>query len=401
MQRRKFMKIAGAATTATGVAGCLGDDGDQIGIGAFLPLSGPFAPWAGEFEKGLELGIKEINEDDGVLGRELDLTVRDSGGEVREAANLFSQFIDEGVAAAIGPISSDVAIRTAQIAEESEVPLFLIEGGTHQAFTMESQYTFRAGQTGPLKLQAEAELVGEIVLDQMGIDEVGAIIADYSWGHNTRTLIEEFYPDEVDVHFEVAPVTEDDFSTYIRNLPDTDVYTFQGHPPGHFNIVSQLYELGRDPELILATVMPPALMVSALEQQVLPNKYLLPVDAYTSRFEEFGTRWADEYDGPVYTQGAKGYVNAMLLRAAIEEADSADPGEIAAALHEVEVDTLYAEPVQFTEWGQLTMQREVWHGFEFEPPSYYPDGDFRLEEFFKTSVLESPSPAEWRDLLGE
>lgn len=395
------MKVAGAATTVTGMAGCLGDDSDAIEVGALLPLSGGFAPWAGQFEKGLELGLKEINENGGVLDREIDLTVRDSGGEVREAANLLSQFVDEGVAAAIGPISSDVAIRTAQIAEESEVPLFLVEGGTHEAITMDSQYTFRSGQTGPLKLKAEAELVEEVVVDEMGVDEMGAIIADYSWGHNTRRLIEEFYPDEVEVHFEVAPVTEDDFSTYIRNLPETEVYTFQGHPPGHFNIVGQMNELGRNPELILATVMPAELMVSALGEQVLTNTYLLPVDAHTPEFEEFGTSWAEEYEEPVYTQGAKGYVNAMVLQAAIEEAGSDDPSEIAAALREVEVDTLYAEPVQFSEWGQLNMQREVWNGFEFEPPSYFPEGDFRLNEFFTTSVLESPTPAEWREILDE
>lgn len=76
-----------------------GDDGDDeegpITIGAIQLFSGPFAEWGSAHSKGLNFAIDEINDDGGVLGRDLALVETDTGSDPVEADNIFRQHVEE------------------------------------------------------------------------------------------------------------------------------------------------------------------------------------------------------------------------------------------------------------------------------------------------------------------
>ncbi|MDJ1433076.1 hypothetical protein [Halostagnicola sp. A-GB9-2] len=62
---------------------------------------------------------------------------------------------------------------------------------------------------------------------------------------------------------------------------------------------------------------------------------------------------------------------------------------------EIEVDTIFAEPIQYTDWGELDQFSLIWSGFELEAPDYYPDGDFDLHEEHRTEPMDAVDPDDW------
>lgn len=98
MNRRQFVGLAGIGATAS-IAGCLGiggsdSSGDGITIGslAFQPGS---APQGTAQKQAAELAVKELNDDGGVLGEDVELLVENTQGEAETASNRYVELVYE------------------------------------------------------------------------------------------------------------------------------------------------------------------------------------------------------------------------------------------------------------------------------------------------------------------
>ncbi|MCH8130294.1 MAG: amino acid ABC transporter substrate-binding protein, partial [Acidobacteria bacterium] len=242
-----------AATTTTAAAATTTTEAvstEPIKIAALTPLSsagGPnFTPWGVQVNAGMQMAVDDINAAGGVDGRMLELIVADTQSNGVDGAAAFERVIEEGIVAAGGVISSDTGLATSRIAEEKSVPLFLVKAGSDAILTQDSRYTFRTC------LPAAPMVAGPILqyAQSQGFTKVGAIIADYAWGQAMKSAMETAFAtdDSIELQIEVAPVTESDFTTYLRSLegfaPEMIVAT--GHPPGAGPITVQSADLGFD-----------------------------------------------------------------------------------------------------------------------------------------------------------
>ncbi|SNR24240.1 ABC transporter substrate-binding protein [Halorubrum vacuolatum] len=399
--RRTFLRSGGVAAAAAAVgpaalAGCLGDDGDDdvLTIGALQPLSGDFAAWGQAHEAGLAFAVEEINEDGGVLGRDLVVETADTGSDAGEADTDFRRFVERDDAVAItGPVSSDVGLRTRETAEELSVPVVLHMAGSHTILPKDTRYTFRVGSQ-----PAVSDVLPQIeLIEERGYDTVGAIIGDYEWGTTLEASLESLIPDDVTLEIATAPVGEDDFTPFLRDLPeDLDLLVATGHPPGSIAIHNQALEIGLDPELTTGAGLPPDVLASGLGENATEGFLHLHVsDPFGEAFADVAERFVAAEEARFDTHEAYGYLTGQLIAAAIEEADEADPAEIAAAIRGIEFDTLLAEPIRYTEWGELDGFRHMLSAFEADAPDYYPDGEWRLEETVRSSPLDGFDPDEY------
>jgi len=424
MDRRSFLRSGGAAAGVGLLAGCArlggdsgnGDSGggsnsgggegndtggndtggdggggsdEAIAIGALEPLSGNFTPWGEAHRAGLEFAIQEVNADGGVLDRELELVVEDTESDATEADSIFRRLAEqEGVVAATGPVSSDVGIRTARTAEDLEIANMLHMAGSDEVLTRDSRYTFRVGLVpAPTMMRAQAQLV-----EDAGYERVGAIIGDYAWGQAVKSSIQEFFP--VDVAIETAPLGADDFKPFIRNMPDgLEMMVASGHPPGSLTIMGQQFELGYEPEVTTGPGIPPGTVFGALGETATRGfTHVHQTDVYSQEFVDIASRFAEERGERMDTHEGYGYVTGKLLAQAISDADSTDPVEIADAIRNIEFDTIFANPIQYTEWGELDNQRQLYSTIDTGAPEYYPDGEWKLVEEFRTDPLEPYDP---------
>ncbi|WP_336022870.1 ABC transporter substrate-binding protein [Halobellus salinisoli] len=425
--RRNFIKLTGATVVAGSVAGCMnggnggdggGDNGgdgsgdgggdsggatagdsggdEDIVIGGLQPYTGPYAQTTQQFVDGLNFRLDEINANGGVLDRQLSFVDRDTQLDPAEATSIATELIEaENAAVLTGAISSDIGLTVAPIAEDNQVPHIPQFVGSSEFLSRDSRYNFRMGLApAPTNARAVSQFI-----ESEGLQNVGAIIADYSYGRAWEQSIEAIFPDDINVHMEVAPFGEDSFTTYLRAMPeDLDLLITASHPPGVFTIYNQLQGLdGVDPDYVIGR-SDAKLSANALGDSVTQGFVAqTQPDPFSDQYAEIGQRFYDETGEWFGVLNAVGYVVGDLISAAIEDAGEANPVAIADSIRNIELDTLFASPIQYTEWGELENLVQLMVGFESGTPEYYPDGSVNLTEEFRSEPLPAYDPSS--DLL--
>ncbi len=375
------------------------DDGDDaepvntepIKIGSLTSLTGPFTAWGIHSSAGMQLAVDEINAAGGVDGRMLELIIVDDQSDAEEGVLQMERLHEDGVIAVGGAISSGVGQATTLVAEEAGIPLFLSKAGSSAILTTDSRYTFRTClPAAPMLATPWAAYASE-----QGFTRVGAIIADYAWGQSFKSAAENAFGEiaEIELKVEVAPVPEQDFTTYLRSLDDFDpeLILATGHPPGTGPILLQSADLGFD-----ANVSGPSASLSAVMEGVGDVGVGRYVDYSCADY--FGDSYADLAQRYIASSGlgfmeddaVAGYGVVTMLAEAVREVGD-DPGAIAEYLHGAtfELDGM-AAPVSWTEWGELATSQllliEVGPGPA--PDGLNESGDWWPEKLFLSEPLD-------------
>ena len=102
---------------------------EPIRIGAFLSVTGP-AAFLGDPElKTLELYVERVNADGGLLGRKLQLTSYDDGGDAEKARTFAKRLIEQDkVDVIVGGSTTGTTMAAVPLAEQAGVPFISLAG---------------------------------------------------------------------------------------------------------------------------------------------------------------------------------------------------------------------------------------------------------------------------------
>jgi branched-chain amino acid transport system substrate-binding protein len=396
MRRRSTVRLFSVLLVALLLAACGGDGkGTEAGgakpirIGVLTSLTGNFTPWGVQVRDGMKLAVNEVNQAGGVNGRKLELVEADDQSKGEEGSRAIERLIErEGVVAVGGVISSDVALATARIAEQSKVPLFLVKAGSGKILTPASRYTFRTC------LPAAPMVVGPILqyVQSKGLKRVGAIVADYAWGQAIKAAMEGAFAKAPDVklQIEVAPVGETDFTTYLRALerfkPQMIVAT--GHPPGSGPITVQSADLGFDVP-ITGAYTPRALVVKGAKDAAL-DRYadFGCADFQSTGYQDLARRFLQATPSAQFFEddALAGYGIVKMVAQAVGKVGD-DPAAIAKYLHENTFDIPgYSFQLKWTEWGELA---EAKIAFDLLSRGPAPDGVNKAGTWYPKRLLVS------------
>jgi len=109
------------------VAACGNDDegsDEPIKIGYAAAVTGELAPY--DSPDGVQCAIDRVNEDGGVLGRQLELIVRDVASDPVQGGTVAEELLDEGVTIILGPPTDDTALPVAQVAAEEDTAVLTV-----------------------------------------------------------------------------------------------------------------------------------------------------------------------------------------------------------------------------------------------------------------------------------
>lgn len=395
--RRRWRLAALCSVLGLTLAACAGAEasGDAVRIGMLTSLTGPFTPWGLQAQAGMQLAVEDINDEGGIDGRPLELVEADTRNSPEEAVTAFERMVEQdGVVAAAGVISSDVGLATARTAEELGVPLLVVKAGAEAVLSRDSRFTFRT-------CLPAAPMVGEPVLQYIqeeGQRRVGAIVADYAWGQSVRGALDDTVgaAPGIELRTEVAPVDEQDFTTYLRRLEnfDPEIVVVTGHPPGTAAIAVQAADLGIDvpvtgPWSSLATVMEAVGDVGI-------DRYVdfSCADHASPSYEDLARRLVASSDLPFAEADAvAGYGAVTMVAEAVAEVGD-DPEAVAGYLHDNEFDLPgYAHAVSWTEWGELAeAQPTLVIVRDQAPPEGVAETDWYPEVLFQPEPLEPHEP---------
>lgn len=365
---------------------------------AFLAsLSGPFTAWGIQVRDGMKMAVAELNENGGVLGRKLELVERDDKNSPTEGITAFRYLIErEGVVAAGGMISSDVGLAVSREAEAARVPFFLTMSGSHAILKRSSRYTFRTCLVAaPMTMEPVAAFIKDRKLTR-----VGAIVADYAWGHALREAFEKVIKPlpGVRTQVEVAPVPERDFTPYLRKLQglNPELIVATGHPPGNPVITRQAIELGMK-TLVTGSWSPPEFIIQRVGEVVF-GSYLdytchdYESPAYQALAEKFYATHKRLFEHNAFS----GYVIVKMVADAIRRTKSTDPKVIAEAIRKGKfIQEGYGWPISYTEWGEMKDTTPIFITYEKgSPGKINPGANWRPKVIFRSPPIEPYVPAE-------
>ena len=140
MTKRMTLKLV-AAAAILGVAG-MAQAQQTIKIANIVELSGPGTTAGTVFKNGVELAVKEINDNGGILGKKIENYTVDTQTNPGVAKGLTQKAVDDGVFAIFGPVYSGSIMVSMAESKRGEVPNFT--GGEAAAITAQGNpYVFR------------------------------------------------------------------------------------------------------------------------------------------------------------------------------------------------------------------------------------------------------------------
>lgn len=367
--------------------------GEPIKIGALTDLT-VFTPWAVNARDGMLLAAEEINAGGGVDGRMIEIVIQDSANDADAGIDGFERLVEDGVVAVGGPISSTVGAAVGPLAEEAQMPFFLIKSGTEAALTQDSRYTFRTC------LPAAPMTAGPVLqyAEEQGLSNVGVIVADYAWGQSFADAVRNtFEGSDVDFgEIQVAPVPPDtDFTPFVRNLAGSEMVVATGHPPGNAAILALSVDLVGDVPVTGAWT-PPDLAVGAQPDVAIGRYADFACADYTSDgYAALAERYLAFSDNALMSDDAVAGFGIVTMVAEAVGAVGDDPVSIAEYMHENTFDLEgYAHPVSWTEWGELAEAQPIFFRITEgpAPEGLNETGDWWMEVLTQSDPLEPYMP---------
>jgi branched-chain amino acid transport system substrate-binding protein len=227
---KKIMYMLGVLLLGAALAGCGGEESDDIKLGFLGAATGPTANYGIPGEKGMRLAIDEINASGGILGRQLTGIYEDNKGQTSEITAIAQRYITrDHVAAMIGDTTTGLTKAAAKIAQDNKTVLFS-PGATGDGVVEIGDYIYR---NTLLDIFAAPAVVEWMIQDQGW--ENFAVITSLNNGYSTAlTPIFEQAITERGGNIVITDTINDgetDFTAQITKLKSAgaDVLVFTGY----------------------------------------------------------------------------------------------------------------------------------------------------------------------------
>ena len=239
MQRRQFLATAVfAAVMGTSALTPAAQAQNVIKVGVPIPLSGPAALYGEPALKGARMYVEEINAAGGVLGKKIELIVRDSKASADEAVRVSREMIlKENVDFLVGTLTSAEGPAVSTIAKENKIILIAPIPKTDQLVAPANlhPYIFRTASNTTI----EGRQAAEIIAKWTDVKKVATIAHDYAYGQDVAKIfaqhIKKLRPDIEVVDQQWPKLGEADYTPFVNaqmsKKPDAVFSALWG---GHF-----------------------------------------------------------------------------------------------------------------------------------------------------------------------
>jgi branched-chain amino acid transport system substrate-binding protein len=365
-----------------------------IRIGYPVILSGPGALIGEPSLKGAQMFVEEINAKGGVLGRQIELVIRDTKGNADEAVRIARDLIlRENVDFLVGTLTSAEGPAVSPVAKENKIVFVVPVVKTDQLVSAANlhPYVFRTASNTTIEGRSAAEIMAKWT----DVKRVGTMSQDYAFGQDvTRafvTHLKKLRPDIEIVDQQWPKLGEADYTPFINaqiaKKPDAVFTSLWG---GHFvTFVKQANPL-KYFDMVKGNVVAAGEAGAIETAKAMGDDY--PLGIIANAYDAFN--WDGNPAHKEYTQRLRtflkeehpsswpitGYIGMQVLAAAIQKANSTDSEKVAKAMLDLTVDTpigkqtirskdQQANRAQF--WGKMT--KDPKYPFAVMSPPAYTD----------------------------
>ena len=367
-------------------AACSGDDSEAgpIKIGYAAAVTGELAAY--DSPSGVQCAIDRVNDAGGVLGRQLELVVKDMASDPVQAGTVGQELLDEGVALILGPPTDDTALPIAQVAAGSNVAVlavtatqpaltqaadnaFMTAYGDNQSGAVAAEVAYESGlRSAWLMLTRDIGSYG-IVTPNAFADAFtrlgGAVVGEGNWSYG----VNEFG----------SQVNE-----IVGSSPAPDVVFFAGPVPDNAAFIRQLRAAGSDAVVYGTDGFddPAFLEVGQADIEGTTFSTLGFPEAGSALLEFFDDCEARGHDVRNVFTGMGGDAVAVVI-AALESAGSAEPADVMEALRGLdEVQGVVTDSITYKDVGGTPLRNIAVVTVQ--------DGEFTLVEWRRPAFIPEP-----------
>lgn len=319
-----------------------GKDSDTITIGIITPKTGNVAIYGITTEQGMMLAADEINANGGINGKKLVLKSEDDKGDATEAVNIYSKFVEEGVNAILGPVTSKPALAVAENSVADNIPI-VTPTGTMESITEGKPNVFRICFTDPM----QGVLLANFASGTLNAKTAAVLrntSSDYSNGVADK-FIEKAKADGIEiVADEGYGATDKDFKAQLTNIKSSnpELLLIPDYYENDVIIVKQAHDVGLNIPIIGPDGWDGVLGVVAKgEEQTLNNCYFTnhySVKDTNPVVKSFVDNYRAKYNDEPSAFAALGYDAVHVYAKALENAKSLSYEDIIEALGQVELE---------------------------------------------------------------
>jgi branched-chain amino acid transport system substrate-binding protein len=313
-------------------------DSEPIRIGLQGPMTGDYAYEGQGFEKAVRLLVDQVNENGGLLGREIELIVEDDAGDPTQSALVAERLIDAGVIAVIGAYNSTATEPASEIYDEAGIlqitPSSTATRLTEKGFTRFFRVCF---------LDDRQALFAVMALQQvLGAQKIGILHDNTTYAKGladwTKVYAEEAGLDVA--FFDAINPDDQDFTPILTNIGNAglDAVYFTGYHAQGGLLLRQTKELGLDIQWMMGNASNNPEMVEIAGVDAAAGTFIttepLPKDLEYPEAKQFVEAFTKAYDEPpasVWWLLAAEAFN--VIAHAIDETQSTDPDVLADYLH--------------------------------------------------------------------
>lgn len=348
---------------------------DTLVVGAVVSETGAHADRAAQYRKGLLLWQEEVNATGGLLGRRIELRLKDDGSEAARAGRAYAELIEQGAQVLIGPYGSAATLTASSEAERTHRVLLNAAGPSSQVHKRSPRYVVQtappyvAYAEGPLELarRTGAQSVYILGRDDAASREMAEAAAAQAGRLGLRA-----------VKLAIFPGTTNDFlpQLYEAMGVHADAWIAFGEARDGADMVKTLKRHGFVPKLLYARSSPDPHFIELIGQDA---EHVLGSKEYDARFaraenERFVKAYRAKWSSTPGALAAAAYTAGSVLAAGVARAGTAASDKLRAALGALELDTLLGRyRIDPASGAQIGMKPVVVQIVEGRPQPVWPD----------------------------
>jgi len=330
--------LSGLASFAILLSGCGGGQSNAIKIGLQGPMTGDYAYEGKGFENAVRLLADRANAAGGILGRPVQLLIEDDAGDPTQSALVAQRLVDGGAIAVIGAYNSTATEPASEIYNEAGIlhitPSSTAVRLTQKGFPLFFRVCFVDDRQG--------QFAGDFMTQVLGAKRIGILHDNSTYaqglGEEARRHLERL---AVDVAFyDAINPTDKDFAPILTRIgaQRLDAVFFTGYHSQFGLLMKQSRALGLPITWVAGDACNNPVMIEIAGAVNAQGNYVitepLPKDLDYPEAHDFMAAYAARYGEPPASTWTIMAAEAFhVIRTAIEQTGSDDPGVLANHLH--------------------------------------------------------------------
>ena len=307
-------------------------ENDTIRIGAVFSLSGPGATWGENNLQGAQLAVAEINEQGGVLGRQLELIVEDNRTEAAASVSAAQKLINVADIDFLLAGWTEHVLPLVSLIDKEQIVTITVSAGA-PGVAQRSPYLFRTWPSDVFPIQ---KLVA--VAQDNGWDSVAIAQTIGPWEDGLRqAFIQEAEVAGLRVVEVVqVPLGTKDFRTEIAKLQQVqpDVVYLPMQTSSLPSFVQQASQLGFHPQFFYAVDLNTAENIEGAGDISLFEGFIYPI--YARSDENFRQNFEQRYGEQPGVAADTAYDAVYMLVQAIERSGTVDSDTVRSAFQSLD-----------------------------------------------------------------